>query len=531
MTAAAPTAGAATGAPSASHDLKTLVLSRHPGIVIETSEEERAEALVQAGGRRPAAAALRVDGDRRARARPATARACTRPATRPGRSRAIAELQVEAHLRAARLRHATWRSPSSRAPFATCSSASARRAGCRPWCSSRHTVELPAEIEPHVVRYELRFPSRDEYRRAIDGRGRVAAAQPVARRSRSSRATTTTFCAALTGLTLNQARQAIARAAIEDGRLHARRPRARGRAQGPRRCSDDGLLEYFPPADNRFELGGFARLRALARARPRRLQRRGRGAEPAAAARACCSSACRAAASRSPRRSIAREWQLPLLKLDAGRLYDKYVGESEKNFRTRDRHRRVDGAGGAVDRRDREGASRPAGRRRRRRRCRSACSARSSPGCRRRRAPVFVVATANDLSRCRPSCCARAASTRSSSSTCRDADEREQILAHPPRAAPAGSRRRFDLRRAGRARPTASAAPRSSRPSSPRCWARCRRRRRSTPTCCWPRSARPCRCRSRAREDVRALRASARALRPGAMTPASVAAQSALSSA
>jgi SpoVK/Ycf46/Vps4 family AAA+-type ATPase len=30
---------------------------------------------------------------------------------------------------------------------------------------------------------------------------------------------------------------------------------------------------------------------------------------------------------------IARQWQLPLLKLDAGRLFDKYVGESEKNFR------------------------------------------------------------------------------------------------------------------------------------------------------------------------------------------------------
>jgi SpoVK/Ycf46/Vps4 family AAA+-type ATPase len=30
---------------------------------------------------------------------------------------------------------------------------------------------------------------------------------------------------------------------------------------------------------------------------------------------------------------IARQWQMPLLKLDAGRLYEKYVGESEKNFR------------------------------------------------------------------------------------------------------------------------------------------------------------------------------------------------------
>jgi SpoVK/Ycf46/Vps4 family AAA+-type ATPase len=30
---------------------------------------------------------------------------------------------------------------------------------------------------------------------------------------------------------------------------------------------------------------------------------------------------------------VARTWRLPLLKLDAGRLYDKYVGESERNLR------------------------------------------------------------------------------------------------------------------------------------------------------------------------------------------------------
>jgi SpoVK/Ycf46/Vps4 family AAA+-type ATPase len=30
---------------------------------------------------------------------------------------------------------------------------------------------------------------------------------------------------------------------------------------------------------------------------------------------------------------IARDWKLPLVKLDAGRLFDKYIGESEKNFR------------------------------------------------------------------------------------------------------------------------------------------------------------------------------------------------------
>src|SRR5687767_267526 len=45
--AAAP-AAAPERPPSAAHELKTLVLSRHPGIVIETHEPERARALVQA---------------------------------------------------------------------------------------------------------------------------------------------------------------------------------------------------------------------------------------------------------------------------------------------------------------------------------------------------------------------------------------------------------------------------------------------------------------------------------------------------
>jgi SpoVK/Ycf46/Vps4 family AAA+-type ATPase len=32
-------------------------------------------------------------------------------------------------------------------------------------------------------------------------------------------------------------------------------------------------------------------------------------------------------------KAVAREWALPLLKLDTGSLYDKFIGETEKNFR------------------------------------------------------------------------------------------------------------------------------------------------------------------------------------------------------
>ena len=95
---------------------------------------------------------------------------------------------------------------------------------------------------------------------------------------------------------------------------------------------DEGLLEYFPPAENAAQLGGFAGLRGW-------LDRARTGFTPHAAelglapprglmivgVQGCGKSlACK---------TVAREWGLPLLKLDAGRLYDKFIGESERNFR------------------------------------------------------------------------------------------------------------------------------------------------------------------------------------------------------
>jgi len=136
---------------------------------------------------------------------------------------------------------------------------------------------------------------------------------------------------ALSGLTLNQARQAVAWAVLDDDALTAQDiPRVlRRKCEAVR---DEGLLEFYPPEDNTFELGGFDRLKAW-------LER----------ARVGFTSEARALGLPAPRgilivgvqgcgkslaaKAIARAWKQPLLKLDAGRLYDKFIGESEKNLR------------------------------------------------------------------------------------------------------------------------------------------------------------------------------------------------------
>src|SRR4030081_601642 len=79
------------------------------------------------------------------------------------------------------------------------------------------SLELPAEIDQQVVRYAMRLPERDEYRAAI--------AAVVESLNANRRAEVTLepgdyddFAAALSGLGLNPARQAVAQVAIEDGR-------------------------------------------------------------------------------------------------------------------------------------------------------------------------------------------------------------------------------------------------------------------------------------------------------------------------
>jgi hypothetical protein len=191
-------------------------------------------------------------------------------------------------------------------------------------------IELPKDIDALAVRFTLELPDpeelRDLLRSVIDA---VGARQRVA--VELTRDEAQQLIHALSGLTLNQARQVIAQAIVEDGRLSGDDIRGVIRAKGEM-IERGGILDFFPVQENAFQLGGFGRLK-----------------EWLDAARVGFTPEARALNLEAPKgillvgvqgcgkslaaKFVARQWQLPLLKLDAGRLYDKYVGESEKNFR------------------------------------------------------------------------------------------------------------------------------------------------------------------------------------------------------
>jgi ATPase family associated with various cellular activities (AAA) len=314
--------------PSSVHELKTLVLSRHPAIAVETAEEERADALLAAVAADTRLSVFDWTVTQGLVGQPGT------PAVYgtqdPARMLAtVGELTVEglfvlkdfsAHLgtpavsRAFRELLEGFQAP---ARLATVVLVGAE-------------IALPAEVESQVVRYELKLPDHEEYRGAISAVVEWLQSNRRAEVSLSS-VDYEALAGALSGLTLNQARQTMAQVAIEDGRLAADDLEriVDIKAQVIR---NDSLLEYFPVADNAFQLGGFAGLqRWLDRARvafsPEAVQLN------LPAPKGVMIVGVQGCGKSLAAKVIAREWQLPLLKLDAGRLYDKYVGESEKNLR------------------------------------------------------------------------------------------------------------------------------------------------------------------------------------------------------
>jgi ATPase family associated with various cellular activities (AAA) len=315
-------------APDDAHELRTLILSRHPAIALETAEEERADTLLAAVAVETRLTVfqwtithglMRMPGDQ-------AVYGTTDPAHMLA---AVSELDdgglyvlkdFDAHLsdaatsRAFRELLEHFAAPTRHSTVVLVGAA----------------VELPAEIEPQVVRYELRLPDRGEYRVAI---GTVVESLRLGGSAEVSitAADYEAFAGALSGLTLGQARQAIAQVAIEDGRLSAD-DLSRVVDIKARALRNDSLLEYSPVADNTFQLGGFAGLRHwLERARL------AFGPEAAQlnlpAPKGIMLVGVQGCGKSLAAKVIAREWQLPLLKLDAGRLYDKFVGESEKNLR------------------------------------------------------------------------------------------------------------------------------------------------------------------------------------------------------
>jgi SpoVK/Ycf46/Vps4 family AAA+-type ATPase len=193
-------------------------------------------------------------------------------------------------------------------------------------------IELHESVRRLTSVMQLPEPGPDEFRRLI-----AQIARDVGRHSavamELSQQDETRLLHALRGLTMIEAEKVLTRAMVEDDRLAAddilRVVDAKKQI-----VEREGVLEYYPAEQSLAEVADLKGLKDWLRKRRTMLS------DPERAAAfglsfprgvlligvpGCGKSLCA--------RAVATEWGLPLLRLDTGSLYNKFVGETENNFR------------------------------------------------------------------------------------------------------------------------------------------------------------------------------------------------------
>jgi SpoVK/Ycf46/Vps4 family AAA+-type ATPase len=193
-------------------------------------------------------------------------------------------------------------------------------------------LELPGELAGRATSLPLPAPTREELRtllgrivRDLNQRRHVSVELSGAELDR--------FLDHLRGLTLMEAEKILTRALLEDGRLtlddldHV--------ADAKRRVIErEGVLEYYPVEESLAEVADLEGLKSWLRRRTALIRDPERAREFGldfpkgvllTGVPGCGKSLCA--------RAVATEWGLPLLRLDPSSLYNKYIGESERNFR------------------------------------------------------------------------------------------------------------------------------------------------------------------------------------------------------
>jgi SpoVK/Ycf46/Vps4 family AAA+-type ATPase len=190
-------------------------------------------------------------------------------------------------------------------------------------------IELPAELGSLTAHHTLELPGADELKRivtqaivACERDGPVKVELPAADLDR--------LVERLRGFTAFEAERAVTRAIVKNRSLGARDIETIVEIK-KELLKKDGVLEYIAPEENLAEVGGFENLKTW-------LAKRKRAFAPEAkqfgieSPRGILLLGVQGGGKTLVARAVAKEWGLPLLKLEAARLYDKYVGETEKNL-------------------------------------------------------------------------------------------------------------------------------------------------------------------------------------------------------
>uniref|UniRef100_A0A7C2JZR0 Uncharacterized AAA domain-containing protein ycf46 n=1 Tax=Schlesneria paludicola TaxID=360056 RepID=A0A7C2JZR0_9PLAN len=193
-------------------------------------------------------------------------------------------------------------------------------------------LPFPAEASRLVVRYDVGWPTAEELEQTVrDTYRRIQSESLYEVTSHITRSEMDQLVQTLRGLTASEAERVIASAIYQDYRLTgndlSRIVDAKRQLLGSTGCLESIIADFSPD-----DIGGLANLKDWLRLRRGGFSQEARdfGVEPPRGVlmlgvQGCGKSLCA--------KVVASDWNMPLLRLDPGVLYQKYIGESENRLR------------------------------------------------------------------------------------------------------------------------------------------------------------------------------------------------------
>ncbi len=193
-----------------------------------------------------------------------------------------------------------------------------------------HAGSLPAVVRAHCTPIELSLPDEEELEQVVRSTLRSRHIEtPI--EIDLKRSELSAILRNLRGLSRRQAERVITEA-VEDDRRFDVRDLDHVVARKRELVKADGLLEFVDAPADMSDIGGLNRLKAWLKCRTLDLpdEAIARGMR---APRGVLMLGVQGAGKSLCAKAIAAAWRRPLLRLDPGALYDKYIGESERRLR------------------------------------------------------------------------------------------------------------------------------------------------------------------------------------------------------
>lgn len=193
-------------------------------------------------------------------------------------------------------------------------------------------IQIPEQLKPYCVVIKIPEPSKEQYQQLLhhvirDLQSKMHVEFKLDTEDLNK------LLNNLKGLTLMEAEKVLTKAIVEDGTL-SQEDINRVIDEKIKVVEREGLLEYYPHEETMDSVADLRSLKAWLSKRKEIILKPDKAREFGLSfpkgilllgVPGCGKSLCA--------KAVAMEWGLPLLKLDPSNLYNKYIGESEKNFK------------------------------------------------------------------------------------------------------------------------------------------------------------------------------------------------------